>query len=278
MTTSDSEHIYAAVRDRYAKAARATSNSTCCRPSGTATGLVGPTLYEEDDTDALPTDALAASLGCGNPTVLADLRSGEVVLDLGSGGGIDVLLSARRVGPTGMAYGLDMTPEMLELARKNQVEAGLANIEFLQGTIEAIPMPDETVDVVISNCVVNLSPDKDAVVREAFRVLKPGGRLAISDIVLRRALSEPTRALIGLWTGCVAGALVVNDYQAKLRAAGFEDVSIEPTRIFQDDDIVAMAAELSLDAEVLEDIDRDEILAELGGSVMSAFVRGRKHP
>jgi ubiquinone/menaquinone biosynthesis C-methylase UbiE len=208
--------------------------------------------------------------------MLADLQLGEVVLDLGSGGGIDVLLSARRVGPSGMAYGLDMTPEMLDLARKNQAEAGLANVEFLQGTIEDIPLPDGTVDVVISNCVVNLSPDKDAVVQEAFQVLKPGGRLAISDIVLRRVLSEPTRALIGLWTGCVAGALVVEDYEAKLRAAGFEGVAIEPTRVFEDDDIVSLAAELSVDAELPKDTDRDKVMAELSGSIMSAFVRGHK--
>jgi len=277
MSTSESDHIHAAVRDRYADAARAASDKTCDGPSGTASGLFGRTLYEEDDTETLPADALTASLGCGNPTMLADLQLGDVVLDLGSGGGIDVLLSARRVGPTGMAYGLDMTPEMLEIARKNQVEAGLTNVEFLQGTIEDIPMPDETVDVVISNCVVNLSPDKDAVVREAFRVLKPGGRLAISDIVLRRPLSEPTRALIALWTGCVAGALVVDDYVEKLRAAGFEDVSIEPTRVYEDDDIVALAAELSVDADLPDGGDRDGILAELGGSIMSAFVRARKH-
>ena len=175
-----------------------------------------------------------------------------------------------------MAYGLDMTPEMLELARKNQAEAGLANVEFLQGTIEDIPLPDGTVDVVISNCVVNLSPDKEAVLREAFRVLKPGGRLAIADIVLRRDLSEQTRALIGLWTGCVAGALVVEDYEAKLRAAGFEDVSIEPTRVFEEDDVVGLAAELSVDADLPQGTDRDEVMAEVAGSVMSAFVRGRK--
>ena len=186
------------------------------------------------------------------------------------------MLFRSRVGPSGKAYGLDMTPQMLELARKNQAEAGLANVEFLQGTIEDIPLPDETVDVVISNCVVNLSPDKDAVVREAFRVLKPGGRLAISDIVLRRALSEQTRALSGLWTGCVAGALVVEDYQAKLRAAGFEGVSVEPTRVFEDNDLVGLAAELSVEADLPEGIDHDEVMAELGGSVMSAFVRGRK--
>jgi SAM-dependent methyltransferase len=276
MTTGDSEPIYAAVRDRYASAARATTSCACCGPGGVPTGAVSSALYEKDETDVLPADAVAASLGCGNPTMLADLQPGEVVLDLGSGGGIDVLLSARRVGPSGMAYGLDMTPEMLELARKNQAEAGLTNVEFLQGTIEDIPLPDDTVNVVISNCVVNLSPDKDAVLREAFRVLKPGGRLAIADIVLRRALSESTGMLIGLWTGCVAGALVVEDYEAKLRAAGFEDVSIEPTRVFENDDIVGLSAELSVDAEQLEGIDRDEILAELGGSIMSASVRGHK--
>ena len=276
MTTGDSEQIYAAVRDRYASAARATTSSACCGQGRTPTGAVSSALYEKDETDALPSDAVAASLGCGNPTMLADLRPGEVVLDLGSGGGIDVLLSARRVGPGGMAYGLDMTPEMLDLARKNQAEAGLTNVEFLQGTIEDIPLGDGTVDVVISNCVVNLSPDKDAVLREAFRVLKPGGRLAIADIVLRRALSETTGAIIGLWTGCVAGALVIEDYDARLKAAGFEDVSIEPTRVFENDDIVGLAAELSVDAEQLEGIERDEILAELSGSIMSASVRGRK--
>jgi arsenite methyltransferase len=276
MTTSDSEQIYEAVRDRYATAARAASNKACCGPSDTTSGVVSSNLYEKDETDALPADAVTASLGCGNPTMLADLQLGEVVLDLGSGGGIDVLLSARRVGPSGMAYGLDMTPEMLDLARKNQAEAGLANVEFLQGTIEDIPLPDGTVDVVISNCVVNLSPDKDAVVQEAFQVLKPGGRLAISDIVLCRVLSEPTRALIGLWTGCVAGALVVEDYEAKLRAAGFEGVAIEPTRVFEDDDIVSLAAELSVDAELPKDTDRDKVMAELSGSIMSAFVRGHK--
>ena len=275
MTTSDSEQIYEAVRDRYASAARAVSNSPCCGPNSITAGVVSRELYG-NEADALPSDAVTASLGCGNPTMLADLESGEVVLDLGSGGGIDVLLSARRVGPTGMAYGLDMTPEMLELARKNQAESGLANVEFLQGTIEEIPLPDETVDVVISNCVVNLSPDKDAVVHEAFRVLKPGGRLAIADIVLRRGLSEPTRALIGLWTGCMAGALVVEDYAAKLRAAGFADVSIEPTRVFENEDVIALAAELSVDADLPEGTDRDKVMAEVAGSVLSAFVRARK--
>jgi SAM-dependent methyltransferase len=276
MTTSDSEQIYGAVRDRYANAARAASNKPCCGPSDTASGVVSSNLYEKDETDTLPADAVTSSLGCGNPTMLADLQPGEVVLDLGSGGGIDVLLSARRVGPTGKAYGLDMTPEMLDLAWKNQAESGLANVEFLRGTIENIPLPDETVNVVISNCVVNLSPDKDAVLREAFRVLKPGGRLAIADIVLRTALSEQTRALIGLWTRCAAGALVVEDYEAKLRAAGFEDVSIEPIRTFDEDGVTSLAAELSVDTGLPEDIDRDEVMAEVAGSVMSASVRGRK--
>ncbi len=276
MSTSESDQIHSAVRDRYADAARAATDASSGGPSGTASGLFGRTLYDDSDTEVLPTDALAASLGCGNPTMLADLQPGDVVLDLGSGGGIDVLLSARRVGPSGKAYGLDMTPEMLDLARKNQVEAGVTNAEFLRGTIEDIPLPDATVDVVISNCVVNLSPDKDAVVREAFRVLKPGGRLAISDIVLLRPLSESTRALIGLWTGCVAGALVDEDYRTKLRAAGFENVSVTPTKVYEDEDIAALAAELSLQLELPEDIDRDEIMADLAGSIMSAFVRGEK--
>ena len=208
--------------------------------------------------------------------MLADLQAGEVVLDLGSGGGIDVFLSARRVGPTGKVYGLDMTPEMLELARRNQAEAGLTNVEFLRGAIENIPLPDASVDVIISNCVVNLSPDKDAVAREAFRVLKPGGRLAISDVVLRRSLSEPTRQLIGLWTGCVAGALVDRDYQDKLAAAGFEQVSITPTRVYDHGDLTALADELVGDASLPADIDRAKIIAELDGAIMSAFVRARK--
>ena len=274
MTNSESDQIHAAVRNRYANAARAASDGSGSEASGSST-LFGGALYEASDTDVLPTDAVTASLGCGNPTMLADLRHGEVVLDLGSGGGIDVVLSARRVGPDGMAYGLDMTPEMLDLARRNQADAGVTNVEFLEGTIEKIPLPDATVDVVISNCVVNLSPDKDAVLGEAFRVLKPGGRMAISDMVLRRALSEGTRRRIGLWTACVAGALVDEDYQAKLRAAGFEDVSIEPTRVYEDDEIVALAAELSVDVGH-GDIDRAEVMTELRGSVMSAFVRGRK--
>jgi SAM-dependent methyltransferase len=272
--TNEAETIHAAVRDRYADAARAAADSSGCGSTGTASGLIGSTLYDSTDTEALPAAALSASLGCGNPTMLADLKPGDVVLDLGSGGGIDVLLSARRVGPNGMAYGLDMTPEMLALAEKNQLEAGVSNAKFLLGTIEDVPLPDASVDVVISNCVVNLSPDKDAVVREAFRVLKPGGRLAISDIVLRRGLSIQTQTLMGLWTGCVAGALVAKTYESKLKAAGFVHVSIEPTRIFERDDVVAMAGDMEV--EVPLDVDPDEIITELGGSVMSAFIRGQK--
>ena len=272
MPTDDSVGVYKAVRDRYANAVRA-GGATCCGPSGESTGIISRGLYVRDETEAIPGDAVAASLGCGNPTLLAELQTGETVLDLGSGGGIDVLLSARRVGPSGMAYGLDMTPEMLELARKNKAESGLENVEFLEGTIEQVPLPDETVDVVISNCVVNLSPDKDAVMREAYRVLKPGGRLAISDIVLRTALSATTRELIGLWTGCVAGALVVADYQKRLEGAGFIEVSIEPTRLFGDDDVAELATDLSVKTELIE---RTQILSELGGSVMSAAVRARK--
>ena len=272
--TTESKTIRAAVRDRYAEAARAATDTSCCGPSGASPGLFGSTLYAPGDTDALPSAAVTASLGCGNPTMLADLKPGDVVLDLGSGGGIDVLLSARRVGAGGMAYGLDMTPEMLELAEKNQREAGVTNAKFLLGTIEDIPLPAATVDVVISNCVVNLSPDKDAVAGEAFRVLKPGGRLAISDIVLRRALSERTQELMGLWTGCIAGALVADSYGEKLRAAGFEDVSIEPTRVYEESDITALAAGMAV--ELPDDLDPDEIIAELAGTVMSAFVRGRK--
>jgi SAM-dependent methyltransferase len=217
----------------------------------------------------VPEDALAASLGCGNPTALAELKPGEVVLDLGSGGGIDVLLSARRVGATGKAYGLDMTDEMLALARENQRKAGVTNVEFLRGTIEDIPLPAETVDVIISNCVINLSGDKDAVLREAFRVLKPGGRFAVSDIVLRRSLPPALQEDMALWTGCVAGALVEADYRAKLKAAGFEDIAVEPTRLYTVED-----AETVLGARK-STVDR-ATLAEMADAVMSAFVRARK--
>jgi arsenite methyltransferase len=269
--TMEPETIHTAVRSRYASAARAAADPSGCGPTEAACGLIGGSLYESTDTEALPAAAVSASLGCGNPTMLADLKPGEVVLDLGSGGGIDVLLSARRVGPTGLAYGLDMTPEMLELAEKNQDEAGVTNAKFLLGTIEDVPLPDDSVNVVISNCVVNLSPDKDAVLAEALRVLQPGGRLAISDIVLRKELSGPSHTAMGLFTGCLTGALVLESYKAKLQAAGFVHVSIEPTRIFERDDIAAMAGDLDP-----SDAEANEIVSELGGTVMSAFVRGEK--
>ena len=274
MATSDMEQVHGAVRERYAGAAQ--EAESCCGASGAAVDLIGRTLYDENDAATLPEAALAASLGCGNPTLLADLRPGEVVLDLGSGGGIDVLLSARRVAPSGKAYGLDMTPEMLDLARRNQAEAGVTNAEFLEGTMEAVPLPDESVDVIISNCVVNLSPDKPAVLREAFRVLRPGGRLAISDIVLRKALPGRLQRLMGLWTGCVAGALVEQDYISKLCAAGFEGFEIEPTHVYDRADLLAMAGDLIKAHAVSDSIDVEQALDELEGSIMSAFVRARK--
>ena len=273
MSEQDTD-IKVAVRDHYAKAARAAES--CCGPTGAAEDLIGRTLYGDDDAEAIPEGALAASLGCGNPTLLADLRPGEVVLDLGSGGGIDVLLSAARVGPSGKAYGLDMTPEMLELARRNQAEAKVENAEFLEGTIEAIPLPDEAVDVIISNCVVNLSADKPAVFGEAFRVLKPGGRLALSDIVLRRSLSGPVTAAMGLWTGCVAGALVEDDYTAQLARAGFEGIGIESVHVFDRADIERMAEDLLISGDLPSTLDMGATINELDGAVMSAFVRASK--
>src|SRR6476469_5831012 len=224
--------IKEAVREKYSQAA--VRAGTCCgaRPSDPITS----NLYSEQETGALPEAAVLASLGCGNPTALAELKAGETVLDLGSGGGIDVLLSARRVGPTGKAYGLDMTDEMLALARENQKKAGAENVEFLKGEIEHIPLPGNSVDVVISNCVINLSADKDSVLREAFRVLKPGGRLAVSDVVVRGEVPEEIQKSLLLWVGCIAGALRDEDYINKLTAAGFEAVSIETTRIYQLED------------------------------------------
>jgi SAM-dependent methyltransferase len=263
------------VRARYAEAARA-RETPCCGPVCTTEGVFGRSLYGEDDAEALPETALATSFGCGNPTLLAELRPGEVVLDLGSGGGIDVLLSARRVAPDGIAYGLDMTPEMLALARRNQAEAGVANAEFLEGTIEAVPLPDESVDVIISNCVVNLSADKPAVFREAFRVLRPGGRLAIADVVMRRELAAPLQHVMGLWTGCLAGALLEDDYRRELGDAGFEEVGIEPTNVYDRAGIVRMAEEASASAELPGGMDLEEAVAELDGAVMSAFIRARR--
>jgi SAM-dependent methyltransferase len=264
------------VKEKYGAAARQVSDGeeACCAPSccgGDAVTLKDPIttdLYDEAEADALPEAAVRASLGCGNPTALAELRTGEVVLDLGSGGGIDVLLSARRVGPTGKAYGVDMTPEMLELARRNQREAGVENAEFLEGTIESIPLPDDSVDVIISNCVINLSADKGRVFQEAMRVLRPGGRFAVSDIVSRGEVPQAIRRSWELWAGCVAGALNEDEFRDLLETAGFEDVTIEPTRVYR----AADAADL-LDAAGLK---ADGLARAVDGKFMAAFVRARK--
>jgi ubiquinone/menaquinone biosynthesis C-methylase UbiE len=261
------------VRERYGEAARRAATgdrSSCCGSScgcDTADPITSD-LYSQAETAVLPKEAVLASLGCGNPTALAELSEGEVVLDLGSGGGIDVLLSARRVGPTGRAYGLDMTDEMLELARENQQKAGVENVEFLRGEIEAIPLPDNSVDVIISNCVVNLSGDKRKVIAEAFRVLKPGGRFAVSDVVVRGEVPSQVRESMELWVGCIAGALTEGEFRTYLMEAGFEQVDIEPTRIYQFEDARAFLSEAGFDSEVLA--------REVGGCVMGAFVRARK--
>jgi SAM-dependent methyltransferase len=265
-----------AVRDHYAAAARqvdAGRKAGCGCGCGDATGgpdleAITRDLYASGETAGIPEDAVRASLGCGNPTALADLRAGETVLDLGSGGGLDVLLSARRVGPTGKAYGLDMTDEMLALARRNQAESGIANAEFLKGHLEDVPLPDASVDVVLSNCVVNLSPDKDQVLREAFRVLRPGGRLAISDVVVEGEFPAALRKVVELWSGCIAGALEVEDYRARLAAAGFEDVEIELTRVYGPE-LLGAAGEALLGAFGVDP-------KALPGRLASAFVRGRK--
>jgi SAM-dependent methyltransferase len=263
-------NIREVVRDRYAAAARAVSGSGCgCGGSARAgADPITSDLYAEAEKSVLPEKAVLASLGCGNPTALAELREGETVLDLGSGGGIDVLLSARRVGPTGKAYGLDMTDEMLTLARDNQRKAGAGNVEFLKGEIENIPLPDNSVDVIISNCVINLSADKDRVLHEAFRVLRPGGRFAVSDIVTRGAVPDQMRRDMLLWVGCVAGALDQDDYRAKLAAAGFEAIDVEPTRVYTADDARTFLTEKGVDA--------DAIAPAVDGKIMSAFVRARK--
>ena len=270
MSTGDLKSI---VRERYGEAAlRATSGgrSSCCGGGGSC-GTADPItseLYSAAETAVIPKEAVLASLGCGNPTALAELREGEVVLDLGSGGGIDVLLSARRVGPTGKAYGLDMTDEMLALARENQRKSGVENVEFLRGEIEAIPLPDSSVDVIISNCVVNLSGDKRKVIAEAFRVLKPGGRFAVSDVVVRGEVPSQVRQSMELWVGCVAGALTEREFETYLADAGFEDISVEPTRIYEFEDARAFLSGAGLDSEVLA--------REVGGCVMGAFIRARK--
>jgi SAM-dependent methyltransferase len=281
MSTPDLKMI---VKEKYGAAARqvasggsatcggspGSSGSACCgSTSGRGTDdPITSNLYLPGETADLPAAALAASLGCGNPTALADLHPGETVLDLGSGGGIDVLLSAKRVGPTGKAYGLDMTDEMLALARANQRNAGISNVEFLKGEIEQIPLPDHSIDVIISNCVINLSVDKARVFREAFRVLKPGGRLAVSDVVVRGEVPAVIRRSVELWIGCVAGALEEQEYRDALARAGFEAINLEPTRIYRSEDARESLANAGLDADV--------IAPQVDGKFMSAFVRARK--
>ena len=277
------EEIRATVRARYGAAAQrvadgATVGASCCGPADGSSGCCGSAseswdpitadLYDAGQTAGLPAEALLASLGCGNPTALAELREGETVLDLGSGGGIDVLLSARRVGATGKAYGLDMTDEMLALALENREKAGATNVEFLKGHIEAIPLPSNTVDVVISNCVVNLSGDKRQVLREAFRVLKPGGRFAVSDVVVRGEVPAEVRRSMELWVGCVAGALADDEFVALLRDVGFVDASVEFTRTYDVEDARAFLVNTGLDA--------DRIAREVAGRVGAAFVRATK--
>lgn len=283
-TRIDATQLRQAVRDRYAAAARRAAEnlaspapSSCCSGSGTVQAGADPITSDlyDDEAEQTSAGALSASLGCGNPTALAELRSGETVLDLGSGGGLDVLLSARRVGPTGKAYGLDMTTEMLDLARRNQAEAGVTNAEFLQGTIEDVPLPDGSVDVVISNCVINLAADKDAVLGEAFRVLAPGGRFAVSDIVVLRPLPEVARRAMRLWTGCVAGALRDTDYLAKLSAAGFDDAGVEVTRRYSRRDLLDLVAALPPE-DIPADLDIDAVIDAMDGAVASAFVRAAK--
>jgi arsenite methyltransferase len=267
------ERIVDIVREKYGQAAlrvASASGSSCGSASSRECDPITSNLYGQETAD-LPPEAVLASLGCGNPTALAELAPGETVLDLGSGGGIDVLLSAKRVGPAGKAYGLDMTDEMLALARENQRKAGVTNAEFLKGEIESIPLPDNSVDVIISNCVINLSADKDRVFAEAFRVLKPGGRFAVSDVVVRGEVPPAIRRKVELWIGCVAGALEQEDYRAKLAKAGFEAVDLEPTRVYRAED----AREFLRDHEGL---DADAIAPMVDGKFMSAFVRARKPP
>lgn len=269
------ENIREIVKEKYGEAAKrvaAGQRASCCGTSpSSATGCCDPitsNLYEDGEASVVPAAALQASLGCGNPTLLANLQPGETVLDLGSGGGIDVLLSARRVGSAGMAYGLDMTDEMLALAEENKRKSGLTNVEFLKGEIENVPLPDNSIDVIVSNCVINLSGDKDRVLREAFRVLKPGGRLAISDVVVRGEVPPEIRRSIELWVGCLAGALTENGYRQKLQAARFESIEIEATRIYKVDD----AREFLSAAGV----DLSSIASQVDGKFISAFIRARK--
>ena len=260
------------VKEKYGQAAlRAKSGGSACCGATASSGCADPitsNLYEVFQTEGIPEEALLASLGCGNPTALAKLNPGETVLDLGSGGGIDVLLSAKRVGPTGKAYGLDMTDEMLALAHENKKKAGVQNVEFLRGEIEHIPLPDNSVDVVISNCVINLSTDKDQVLREAYRVLKPGGRFAVSDVVTRGEIAPEIRQNVLLWIGCVAGALDESEYRGKLASAGFGEIDVEPTRIYRAADAREFLSSAGIDAGA--------IAPEVDGKFMSAFVRAVK--
>ena len=269
-TPSDLKEI---VRGKYGQAAALVQagRTSCC---GTAPSLasccdpITSNLYDAGQAGEVPEDALKASLGCGNPTALAELKTGETVLDLGSGGGIDVILSARRVGPTGKAYGLDMTDEMLALAEENKRKSGLTNVEFLRGEIESIPLPDHAVDVIISNCVINLSGDKDRVLREAFRVLKPGGRFAVSDVVVRGEVPPAIRKSMELWVGCIAGALTEADYRSRLAAAGFTGIDVEVTRVYGAEDASTFLAGQGLDVEAAA--------KEVDGKIVSAFIRATK--
>lgn len=269
------EDIKTIVKEKYGEQARRAQQGadasccapTCCDSSGVQADPITSNLYSDVEQGELPEKAVLASLGCGNPTALAELAAGETVLDLGAGGGIDVLLSARRVGPTGKAYGLDMTDEMLELARENQRKAGAENVEFLKGEIEDIPLPDDSVDVIISNCVINLSADKDRVLAEAFRVLRPGGRFAVSDVVRRKAVPPGLQRNMEAWIGCVAGALAEAQYRDTLARVGFEQVDVEPTRIYEAADADALPGAAALDPDDL---------AKLDGAYMSAFIRARK--
>jgi arsenite methyltransferase len=263
--------LKSAVQQKYGATAQSVTNAgaaACCDPALRCCDPITSNLYSADQTGQLPENAVLASLGCGNPTALAELLPGQTVLDLGSGGGIDVLLSARRVGPTGKAYGLDMTDEMLALARQNQLQSGLTNVEFLKGEIEHIPLPDNSVDVILSNCVINLSADKDRVLAEAFRVLRPGGRLAVSDVITRGHLDDRVRQSMLLWVGCIAGALEETDYAAKLAAAGFTSIHIEPTRIYNIEDARHFLTEAGIDV--------DEVAPQIEGRILSAFIRATK--
>jgi arsenite methyltransferase len=267
-TTAVQDHV----KQKYGSAARAVAQSgsvqACCDPALRCCDPITTNLYSADEKGQIPENAVLASLGCGNPTALIDLRPGETVLDLGSGGGIDVLLSARRVGPTGKAFGLDMTDDMLALARENQRKAGVTNVEFLKGEIENIPLPDNSVDVIISNCVINLSADKDRVLAEAFRVLKPGGHLAVSDVIVRGTVPDEVRNSMLLWVGCIGGALEENEYAAKLARAGFTEISMEPTRVYNTEDARQFLTESGVDV--------DAIAPQVNEKFMSAFIRAAK--